>query len=300
LATAEPAKKQWTILDLITWGTGYLTEKKIDDARLTIELLLSRVLQLQRIQLYTKFDQPLSETELASFKALLKRRLSNEPLQYILGDTEFMGLRFLVDANVLIPRPETELLAERAIAVLKNDFPSDQPLYILDIGTGSGCIAVTLAKKLPNAQVTGIDISEGAVRTASANAELNGLQDRVHFMIGDITTIQPDQFPHRFHCIISNPPYISSAEFAQVAPEVKDFEPSIALTDNGNGLKFYPYIAHFASAALMENGIVAVEHAFDQSPAVQVIFADAGFKDPEVIKDYQGIERHVVFRKKNG
>ncbi len=298
MATAEPAKKQWSILDLITWGTGYLTEKNIDDARLTIELLLSRVLQLQRIQLYTKFDQPLSEAELASFKALLKRRLANEPLQYILGDTEFMGLRFLVDTNVLIPRPETELLAERAIALLKSSFPPEQPLSILDLGTGSGCIAVTLAKKLPNAQVTGIDISEGALRVAAANAELNGVQDRVHFVPGDIMAVNPGQFAQPFHCIISNPPYISSAEFAQVAPEVKEFEPSIALTDNGNGLKFYPGIAHFAIAALADGGIVAVEHAFDQSAAVRSIFTDEGFSDPEVIKDYQGIERHVLYRKR--
>lgn len=297
MATAEPAKKQWSILDLITWGTGYLTEKNIDDARLTIELLLSRVLQLQRIQLYTKFDQPLSESELASFKALLKRRLTNEPLQYILGDTEFMGLRFRVDTNVLIPRPETELLAERAIAVLKSNFPSDLPVSILDLGTGSGCIAVTLAKKLPNAQVTGIDISEGALRVAAANAELNGVQDRVRFISGDIMALEPGQFPQPFHCIISNPPYISAAEYAMVAPEVKDFEPAAALTDNGNGLKFYPDIAHFAFTALAVGGIVAVEHAFDQSSAVRRIFTEEGFNDPEVIKDYQGIERHVLYRK---
>lgn len=298
MATAEPVKKVWTILDLITWGTGYLNEKKIDDARLTIELLLAHVLQLKRIQLYTKFDQPLSETELAAFKALLKRRLTNEPLQYILGDTEFMGLRFLVNPNVLIPRPETELLVERVIALLKAQHPSDAPLSVLDLGTGSGCIAVTLAKKLATAEVTGLDISEEALRTAGANAELNGVQDRLRFITADMMTLQSGQFPQQFDCIVSNPPYISSTEFALVAPDVKEFEPSIALTDNGNGLKFYPGIAHFAFGALRENGIVAVEHAFDQSLAVQRIFADAGFKEPEVIKDYQGIERHVVYRKR--
>ncbi|NUN69301.1 MAG: peptide chain release factor N(5)-glutamine methyltransferase [Bacteroidetes bacterium] len=298
MATAEPAKKVWTILDLITWGTGYLTEKNIDDARLTIELLLARVLQLQRIQLYTKFDQPLSETELASFKALLKRRLNREPLQYILGDTEFMGLRILVGPDVLIPRPETELLAERAMILLQQMPATDHPLSILDLGTGCGCIAVALARKFPQAEVTAVDVSAAALTIAASNAALHGLEANIRFIQEDMAALSADRFPRPFHCIISNPPYISAEEYGQVAPEVKDFEPGIALTDNGNGLKFYPTIAHLAAGALAPNGFVAVEHAFDQSTAVREIFADHGFTDAEVIKDYAGIERHAVFRKR--
>jgi release factor glutamine methyltransferase len=295
LATAESAKKVWTILDMITWGTGYLTEKKIDDARLTIELLLSHVLKFQRIQLYTKFDQPLSEQELGQFKALLKRRLSNEPLQYITGETEFLGLKFFVEKSVLIPRPETELLVDQALKFITQRFPSDAPITILDLGTGSGCIAVSLAVKLPSASVTAVDISPDALAVAARNAERNGVQDRVHFLHGDIHTLQASTFPERFHCILANPPYISSAELLLVAADVKEHEPLLALTDNANGLTFYPEIAHFASAALTADGFVGVEHAYEQSDNVLGIFTQAGFSAPKVVTDFQGVKRHLFF-----
>jgi release factor glutamine methyltransferase len=175
LSSAAAPKKIWSILDLITWGTDYLKEKGIDDARLTIELLLSHVLTLQRIQLYTSFDRPLSDEELARFKELLKRRLSNEPLQYIIGRTQFMGLDILVDRRVLIPRPETELLVDECVKMMKRSFPPDTPLSIIDLGTGSGCIAVALAKMLPSAQITAFDLSADALAVAQQNAELNGV-----------------------------------------------------------------------------------------------------------------------------
>jgi release factor glutamine methyltransferase len=295
LGAVQPGTKIWTILELITWGTGYLTEKNIDDARLNIELLLSHVLKLQRIQLYTKFDQPLTEQELAQFKSLLKRRLTNEPLQYILGETEFMGLRFSVDRSVLIPRPETELLVDQALLLIKQRFASEEKINILDLGTGSGCIAVSLAVKLPHASVTAVEISEGALVTAAKNAERNGVTDRITFLNGDIVGMARKTFSKSFHCIVSNPPYISQTEIALVAPEVKDYEPLNALTDNENGLKFYPEIAQIAKEALTADGFVGVEHAFDQSARVRAIFSEAGFSDEVIVKDYQGIDRHVFF-----
>lgn len=297
MASIEPAKRIWTILELITWGTGYLTEKGFDESRLTIELLLAHVLNLRRIQLYTKFDQPLREEELAAFKALLKRRLTNEPLQYITGSAEFMGLPFIVDRSVLIPRPETELLVDHAVHSLKRTFGANEPLTILDLGTGSGCIAVAMASKLPAAQVTAVDISPDAIATATINAERNGVADRIAFLTADMMSLNAEAFPSKFHCILSNPPYISTKEFAEVSADVRDYEPNIALTDNGNGLKFYPLLAHLASQLLQPGGIVGVEHAFDQSAAVRSLFTAAGFGEGEVVRDLAGIERHLFCSK---
>ncbi|MDD8018416.1 MAG: peptide chain release factor N(5)-glutamine methyltransferase, partial [Bacteroidota bacterium] len=169
------AKKVWTILDLINWGTNYFTEKGFDEARLSVELLIAHVLKLQRIQLYTNFDKPLADEELTALKELIKRRLQHEPLQYITGETEFMGLKFSVDPRVLIPRPETELLVEQVIERTRNTFGGVETVRILDVGSGSGCIAVSLAKLISNVHVTAIDISKDALEVAKANAERNGV-----------------------------------------------------------------------------------------------------------------------------
>lgn len=298
MSSSAAPKKIWTILDLLNWGSEYLKEKKIEDARLTIELLLSHVLSYQRIQLYTSFDKPLSDEELARFKESLKRRLANEPLQYITGSTQFMGLPFAVDRRVLIPRPETELLVDTCVKTLKQSFADEGSISVLDLGTGSGCIAVALAKLLPASTVTAVDNSTDALTVARQNAETNGVQERIRFEPNDILNLSGGILSEKYHCIISNPPYISEKEFAEVSKDVKDFEPNSALTDHGDGLQFYPPIAAFAQDHLTQNGIVCVEHAYDQSEHVQKIFAEHGFTEPVVIKDYQGINRHLLFVKK--
>ena len=295
MSSSASPKKIWTILDLITWGTGYLTEKNIDDARLTIELMLAHVLRFKRIQLYTSFDRPMSEDELARFKELLKRRLTGEPLQYILGETEFMGLKFAVDARVLIPRPETELLVEKAVELIKQKYLHETAISILDIGTGSGCIAISLAVLVPNANILAIDISAEALAVAKKNAEDNGVAERIEFRQADILTLQDHSLTQQFHCILANPPYISLKESAEVPKEVKDFEPGASLTDNENGLKYYPVIAHIAQGSLVKEGIVGVEHAYDQSESIRKIFQEYNFLHPIVVKDYQGIQRHLFF-----
>jgi release factor glutamine methyltransferase len=285
-------KKIWTILDLITWGTEYLSEKSIDDSRLNIELMLAHVLQLQRIQLYTNFDRPLSENELAQFKSLLKRRLTHEPLQYILGETEFMGLKFVVDKRVLIPRPDTEILVEKVIDRIKMDFSTEPTIRILDIGTGSGCIAVSLAKMIPNVSVLSIDRSDEALQIAAINAETNGVAGKVAFANKDFLT--DNEFSQIFHCIVSNPPYISNKEYTVLDPEVREFEPKLALADGSDGLTFYHSIAKRCNTNLTENGFVAVEHAFDQSDDIQKIFGEHGWKNISVIKDYNGNYRCII------
>lgn len=292
MSSAQP-KKVWTILDLITWGTGYLGEKGIEEARLTIELLLAHLLSLKRINLYMNFDRPLGEDELASFKAMLKRRLAGEPLQYITGSTEFMGKPFRVDPRALIPRPETELLTEACVKSMKSTFPV-QELSLLDLGTGSGCIAVALAVMLPNARVTAADVSPDALALAHQNAELNGVADRVSFVVFDLHTGDPASLPGPFHAVVSNPPYVSQKEFALLDPFVKDHEPSIALTDGNDGLTFYPSILKIAEQHLLPGGFVGVEHQFDQSDSVRMIFTAHGFPANDVITDYSGIRRHVI------
>ncbi|MFA6542651.1 MAG: peptide chain release factor N(5)-glutamine methyltransferase, partial [Bacteroidota bacterium] len=227
MSDTAASHKVWTIIDLITWGTSYLNDRGFDDARLNIELLLSHVLNLQRIRLYTNFDTPLSDDELARFKALLKRRLDHEPLQYILGETEFMGLKFRVDNRVLIPRPETEVLVEQTIKELQTRYPDSADVRVLEIGTGSGCIAISIAHAIKACHVTAIDCSSDAIIVARQNATLNGVDERIAFHCLEYQ--EQAGIDGTFHCIVSNPPYISVNEYSQLSREVKDFEPSVAL-----------------------------------------------------------------------
>ena len=293
MTVAAASKKVWTILEMLQWGTSYLAERGFDESRLTIELLLSHVLQLKRIQLYTNFEKPLTQDELTSFKILLQRRLQHEPLQYIIGKTEFMGREFLVDKRVLIPRPETEVLAEAAVRYAKENFSSLSP-KILDIGTGSGCLAVTCASMIDNAVITAIDISKDAIDVASINAERNGVADKITFSVRVVFSIRAEDFPEKFHLLISNPPYISKAEFDRLEPEIRSFEPPGATTDRNDGLSFYRRIAAFGQSVLELHGAVIAEHAYDQSAQVQEIFRKAGWNSLDSIRDYSGNPRCVV------
>lgn len=292
MSISSTDKRIWTILDLITWGTEYLAGKNIADARLNIELMIAHVLRFNRMQLYTNFDKPLTEDELAKFKSLLKRRLSHEPLQYILGETEFMGLKFAVDQRVLIPRPDTEILVEEVIKKIKTDFPDESTVAILEVGTGSGCIAISLAKMLPIVTVMSIDRSEDALRVAAQNAEAHGVNDRITFQNKNFLT--DSAFTQKYHCIVSNPPYISNEEYIQLEIEVREFEPKIALADDNDGLTFYHSIASRCKDALLKKGFVAVEHSYNQSEDVQRIFRENGWNYIKAIKDYNGNFRCVI------
>lgn len=299
MTVAAASKKVWTILEMLQWGTSYLAEKGFDESRLTIELLLSHVLRLQRIQLYTNFEKPLTHAELTSFKILLQRRLQHEPLQYIIGTTEFMGREFLVDKRVLIPRPETEVLAEVTVRYAKENFPSLSS-KILDIGTGSGCLAVTCAAMIENAVVTAFDISKDAIDVARSNAERNGVGDKIAFLVRDVFTTVAADFPGKFHLVISNPPYISKSEFDGLQPEIRKFEPSSATTDGNDGLSFYRRIASIAHSLLESNGAVIIEHAYNQASAVQEIFRNAGWESLDSVRDYSGNPRCIVAKLPTG
>jgi len=283
----------WTILELIDWGKTYLTEKGFDEARLTIELLLAHALHRRRIELYTKFDQPLSPEELAAFKLLLQRRLRHEPIQYITGTAGFMGLTFEVDSTVLIPRQETEVLVERVVAYAMS---MNVPLRLLDVGCGSGCIAVSCAKMLQNTKAVGIDISEEALAVAARNAAANGVADRTQFIRADILDVGIHQLGGPSHIVVSNPPYISEKEFALLDPEVRQYEPKQALAGGGDGLSFYCTLASRGSELLTPGGVLFTEHAYDQSEAVVEVFRSAGWNSVQPFKDHSGQWRGVEAR----
>lgn len=278
----------WTILRILQWTTTYFKEKSIHSPRLTAEVLLAHSLKQTRMYLYTHHDQPLEADERESFKVLVKQRVSGTPTQYLTGKQEFWSLEFQVTPDVLIPRPETEHLVEAAIK-LASRFA--QPT-IVDIGTGSGIIAISLKHELPQAQVYASDLSPAALAIARSNAAtlLNG-DSAITFMQGDLFAPFSGQ---RFDLIVSNPPYISTAEYAAISHEVRDFEPKTALLAGERGLDVYERLIPAAIHHLNPGGYVLVEIGYGQAEAVTDLFQTHGFAVQQVMKDYAGIERVVV------
>jgi len=287
--TSGTKQQTWTILSLLDWSSRHLAEKGFESPRLSVELLLSHALNCRRIELYTNFDKPLSSAELGSFKAGFKRLLGHEPLQYILGETEFMGLPFFVDRRVFIPRPETEILVEEVIKLSKKMVSSQQA--ILDVGTGSGNIAVSLAKFLPDVKIDAIDLSAGALEVAAINAERNGMGENVRYMECDFLSQSEMLSGKQYDIIVSNPPYISQEEFDLLPPEVRDFEPAIASTDRSHGLTFYKALGVNCKKLLSAGGWIAVEMAYNQSEDVKKMFHGEGYRNIETVLDYNGIQR---------
>lgn len=282
-------KKEWTIIDIIRWGEDYFRNKGIESPRLNIELLVCNILHIDRIDIYTKFDKPLNENELLSIRNVIKRRLKREPLQYIFGKADFFGAEFMLNPSVLIPRPETELLTDMAYRMIsKYNFKS-----ILDIGVGSGCIAVSLAKRFPNSIFTGLDISEKALAIAFENAQINCLNN-LDFKKLNILSQKPQS---KYDMIISNPPYISRQDYLQLEQDVLDFEPRSALTDELDGLTFFRRYAEIFCDILLPNGIFLLEIGVGQAKEVTELFSQ-NF-DMEVTEDFSRIERFVVGRRKN-
>lgn len=285
---SRDSEKIWTITELIGWSSAYLKEKGFEDARLNAELLLCHTLNYKRIDLYTKFDKPLTNTELALYKSYFKRRLDHEPLQYIIGEAKFMGLKFKVDKRVLIPRQETEILVEQVINKCRN---FEGQINILDIGVGSGNIAVSLAKFIENALVTAIDISTGALEVAKLNIENNNVSDRVELINHDI--FDKLNLNKKFDIVVSNPPYISKQEFKEVSADVSRYEPRLATTDGCDGLTYYRRIADVSRSILNNIGNVFVEIAYNQNEDVTRIFSEMGYVNLETVKDYSGNHRVV-------
>lgn len=289
MSQSSAPEKEWTVVSLLKTSAEFLKQKGIEEARLTAELLLADVLRMRRMDLYLNFEQPISSKELEQFRAMVRRRLAGEPVQYILGWEEFFGLRLEVNPAVLIPRPETELLVERVL----DDYANASPT-ILEVGTGSGAIAVALAKSIPTAHVIAVDISEPALQVARRNAVRHSVESRIQFLTLD--ALQPDfaeKFSERFDAVVSNPPYVPLAERESLQKEVRDFEPAVALFCQ-TGFEFYEKLAADAPRLLKPSGKLYLELHADGAEKVQKILEQKGFQNITFKKDYQGVLRVAV------
>jgi len=282
------AQQKWNIKEILDYSEDYLKSKGVESPRVEAEWLLSHALGNRRIDLYLQFDRLLSSSESVHYKSLLQQRLDHKPLQYIIGETEFMGLSLLVNENVLIPRPETEQLVEKAIKMLENS--SSVPIKVLDVGTGSGNIAIALAKFLPSVEVTAIDVSEAAINLAKENADKNDVSDKIKFLAFDLNS---DSFPDdMYDMVISNPPYISKLEMKTLQDEVKNWEPEVALTDHSDGIKLIEQVINKATNSIHKGGHILIEiGGNEQKEKVQKLLSNAGFLNVNVEEDYNSHAR---------
>lgn len=287
--TPPALEKLWTVIDIVRWATEYFTQKGVDSPRLTIELMLCSVLDVTRVRLYTDHERPLLKDELAVLRGMVKRRALHEPLQYILGKADFYGLSFVVTPDVLIPRPETEILVERCIRMLNDR----GPVRCLDVGTGTGCIAIAVANHAVDTLWTAIDVSLGAVSVALDNTRRLGVAKRVSVLQADIHTYVP-AVP--FDMLVMNPPYIPSADVPTLESNVRDYEPHAALTDDSDGLTFYRMLAERANLLVKEDAWMLIELGHGQADSVQQIFHAGGFTI-DILNDLENIPRVGIVRR---
>ena len=276
----------WTIRGVLGWTADYFNRRGVDAPRLTAEVLLAFVLQATRVQLYVDLDRPLAPKELAAYRALIERRISGEPTQYLTGTREFYGRPFAVDPRVLIPRPETELLVDTALEAI----PKDAAYRVLDLCTGSGCVAVTLAAERPNATVFATELSPAACEVARSNAAALKVGDRVRVLEGDL--FGPLRQGSLFHIVVSNPPYVPSEEIAALAAEVRR-EPRMALDGGRDGLEITRRLADQALRWLEPGGMLAVEISEGQGPEAMRLLQSAGLVRAGLRKDLSRMDRLV-------
>lgn len=280
-------RTEWNIRDLLTWTTGYFQDKGIPQPRLEAEVLLAHALEKDRVYLYTAYDAPVDRDERDRLRGYIQRRIKHEPVAYITGYKEFMSLPFRVTPEVLIPRPETELLVEKAIE-LTSEF-SDE-VRICDVGTGSGAIAVSLAYYLPRAVITAVDINIPSLEVARCNADINKVNIQLYH--GDLLSPLEEE---TLNLIVANLPYISEQEYLQLEPGVKEYEPSLALKGGKDGLDVYRRLLPQALAKLDNGGYLLMEISPHQSTQIHEI--TCGFNEVEIIKDLSGHDRIVKARK---
>ncbi len=287
------SKSPWTPLKIIQWAVPYLTQKGILNARFDIETLIAFALQIDRLKVYLQFDRPLDSSELDLIRALVKRRVQHEPIQYITGKREFYGLPFRVSPSVLIPRPETEQLVELAIQYLKGT--PEEKRIVLDLGTGSGCIALSILKSL-SCQVWAVDISENALNIALENAKELSLEGAVHWRQGNWFSALGSNDPDQFQVIVSNPPYIALSEENELAPEVKGFEPPEALFAGESGMDAYRDLAKSLNKRLILGGIALIEMHSNRYESISKLFEGPNLKET-LYPDLQGLPRILKLEK---
>lgn len=275
--------RNWTIKDVLEWTTRYFADKGIQEPRLEAEILLASVLEEDRVYLYAHYDIPLNQEERDGYKKLIARRINREPVAYITGSREFMSLNFKVSRDVLIPRPETELLVETALELAAHTRIN----RICDVGTGSGAIAVSIGHYLSGPDIYATDISEAALAIARVNADLHRV--RITFCRGDLLNHLPNEL--QFDLITANLPYVAVEKYNRLEPEVKDYEPALALVAAGDGLDLYRRLAPQCLALLAPGGYTLWEIDPEQAPDIPAIMT--GFDQVEIIKDLAGRNRLV-------
>jgi release factor glutamine methyltransferase len=281
-----------TVLEAIQKSAGFLGQKNVESPRLQAELLLAHLLKIPRLKLYLNFERALTTSETDALRELIKRRSRREPLQHLVGSTSFCGYEIAVNRHALVPRPETELLAELGWQFLSA--LHSQSSAALDFGTGTGCIAIALASECPDAKIVATDLSTYALALAKENAARNQVAERIEFLPGDGFTALPARTP--FDLIISNPPYIPSAEIATLPPEVRDFDPHAALDGGADGLDFYRKISTEAERFLKPDGKIMVEFGDGQADAIKRIFEGEKWIVEAVKDDYSQRARILIAR----
>ncbi|UCE02371.1 MAG: peptide chain release factor N(5)-glutamine methyltransferase [Candidatus Latescibacterota bacterium] len=283
--------RTWTALELLQTTARYFEEHRVEAPRLAAERLLAHVLACRRVDLYLSGDRVLAASELDRYRELVRKRASGEPLQYLVGETEFMGLTFHTDRRALIPRPETEILVD---ALAKRFGATATPVRFLELGCGSGALAVSLAVLLPHAEVWSSERSPQAATLALSNARRHEVAARVHVLVMDRFTALAPELAGGFHCVVSNPPYVSSAELGRLPAIVRDHEPLTALDGGPDGLDYHRALCDEGLQFLCSGGTLAVEIGAEQGDAVRRLFEAARLNDTSVIPDYAGHPRVVL------
>lgn len=290
------AMEIWTIKKLLDWVSGYLGDKGVDSPRLSAELLLGHVLELERIQLYTLFDRAVDPPKLAKLRELVKRAGEHEPVAYLVGRCEFYSLPLTITPDCLIPRPETEHLVEKAILFLRERSGSQ---HVLDLCTGSGCIAAAIAKNSKDAVIIATDISDAALKVAAENIDKLKLTERVRLLCGDLfDPVIEGLDDGKFDLIVSNPPYVSEPEYAALDKNVRDYEPAGALLAGADGLDVYKRILEKIDDFLKPDGALMMEIGYAQGPAIRELLENTGaFKTITIEKDFANNDRIAIAKK---
>jgi len=297
--------KQCTVSEILDKTTKYLRRKGIPESRIDAEVLLAHVLKIERLEIYLNLDCQLTDKQLCAYDKLIARRVRREPVAFIIGYKEFMGLKFFLNKDVLIPRPETEILVEKVIEKVQDIRNSrghnsgrDDSLTVVDLCTGSGNIAVSLAQNIPACKIYATDISAGAIQVARKNAKFHNVEEKIEFLLGDLfNPLKKLNSNLAVDFVVSNPPYVKSKDLVLLPPEIKK-EPICALEGGDKGLNFYQRIIPEASKYLASRGYLIMEIGDYQGKAVvNLINKEKRFYPPQLVKDYAGLDRVVVAKK---
>lgn len=290
------AQEQWTIKKLLEWIIAYFEKSGVDAPRLSAELLLCHVLGLERIQLYTLYDRIVGPDQLAALREMVRRAAAHEPIAYLVGRCEFYSLPLKITPECLIPRPETEHLVERAIDFLRTRTGGQ---YVLDLCTGSGCIAAAIAKNVPNVSVIATDINDSALKIAAENIARHKLTDKVKLLCGDLfDPILKGLDQTHFDLIVCNPPYVSDLEYENLASNVREYEPKAALYGGADGLDVYKRILEKVEDFLQPDGTLMMEIGYAQGPAIRQMLETSGsFNNITIEKDFANNDRIVIAKK---